>query len=533
MTERDRHTTERQTNPPTGSLQRIGTRAGRAAAVVGVLSVVSSLLGLLRDLSLAGLFGASGETDAFLVAWTIPETISPLLDGALTALLVPVFVVELGRAGSINRVVRATLVPWLFALTVVTAALALAAPLVVALLAPGIADPGAAISCFRWACLTVLFMGLAGYIMAALRAHHRFTFPAATFVAYNVGILGCMYAFHRQVGVLAAAVGLAVGSALMVAVQLRPFLHVAALKHLRWRVSRGLLLAAAGIVPIATYTISRQAQVLVERSIASLLPAGSISYVNYASKVAQVPMLLAITAALVAFPSLARSAAEPSAFRRSTELELRRVTLLIMPPTAFLLVFAQPIVRLLFQRGAFSDPDTVATAAVMQIYSCGLVGQALVGVSVLVYFSSPPRTWWPAMAALAGLTVTVAVDLGLLGLWGVRALALGNAAGITVAAVVLVLALRRRVEDIDHRGLWRILLIGMPLSLGSAAVAGLVCDRLFANPSPTAAGAGHVVVGGILTLMLCVLSGRLAGISEVTTLTRAVIHRGRKNRGRR
>jgi putative peptidoglycan lipid II flippase len=508
-------------------------RAGRAAFVVAVLSVASSLLGLLRDLSLAGLFGASGETDAFLVAWTIPETISPLLDGALTALLVPIFVVELGRAGSINRVVRTTFLPWLFALTVVTAALALAAPLVVAVLAPGIADPSAAIGCVRWACLTVLFMGLAGYMMAALRAHHRFAFPAATFVAYNVGILGCMYLLHRQVGVLAAAVGLAVGSALMVAVQVPQFLQFAALKNLRWRVSRRLLLAASGVVSIAAYTIGRQAQVLVERSIASLLPAGSISYVNYASKIAQVPMLLAITAALVAFPSLARSAADPSAFRRSTELELRRVTLLIMPPTAFLLVFAQPIVQLLFQRGAFSDADTVATAAVMQIYSCGLVGQALVGVSVLVYFSSPPRTWWPAIAVIAGLTITVALDLGLLRLWGVRALALGNATGISVAAVVLLVGLRRRIKDVDHRGLWRIFIVGMPLSLASAAVAGLVCDRLFATASPTAAGAGHVVVGGILTLILCVLSGLLTGITEVTALARAVINRGGKNGGRR
>ena len=117
--------------------------------VVALILAVSSGLGLLRDLSLAALFGASSQTDAFLVAWTIPETVVPLMGDAMTYLLVPVFVAELVRSRSMMPVVRATFLPLLAFATAVAAIAASAAPLWVQLLAPGIAERELAISCFR------------------------------------------------------------------------------------------------------------------------------------------------------------------------------------------------------------------------------------------------------------------------------------------------------------------------------------------------------------------------------------------------
>ncbi len=492
-----------------------GTRLGRAAAAVALLSLASSCLGLLRDLSLAGLFGASGDTDAFLIAWTIPETITPLLmEGAMTFLLVPVFIRELTKTGSVDRIVRSTLLPLLLVLAILTAAAALTAPLIVGLLAPGIANPALAIRLFRMACLTVLFMGLSGYLMATLRAHQRFIAPASTYLAYNVAILICMYTLHRQLGVFAAAIGLAVGSAAMVAVQVPQFLQVASVTRLRLRITPRLLVATSAFVPIAAYTLGRQAQVFIERTIGSLLEPGSISYLNYASKVAQVPMLLAITAATVAFPSLARAAADPPAFRLRAQIELRRVGLLILPSTAFLLIFARPSVELLFERGAFSAADTVATAAVMQLYSLGLLGQVFVAVTVLVYFSSHRRTWLPALAAVGSLAVTLGLDLGLLHLLGVRALALGNAAGITVAAVILLIALDRRVTHYDLAGLVRMLLLAGLVSMAAAGVAAVIC-KILSNTN-----AVQVLVGAPLTVALCLLFGALVRIPEATALIR-------------
>jgi putative peptidoglycan lipid II flippase len=438
-----------------------------------------------------------------------------LMEGAMSFLLVPVFVAEVARAGSVSRIVRATLLPLLALLTVLTAVTLMAAPLLIDLLAPGIAERSLAIDCFRVATSTVLFMGVSGYLMAALRANHRFLPPASTYIAYNVGILTTMYALHHQLGVLSAALGLAVGSALMVAVQVRGFLQVTSLTGLSIAINRRLVLAAATFVPIAAYSLGRQGQVLVERMVGSLLDPGSISYVNYASKVAQVPMIVALTVATVAFPSLARIAADPVAMREYVDRLLGRIVLLILPATAFLVLSAEPCVELLFEHGAFAAADTEATAGVMRIYSLGLLGQVLVGLGTVVCFSPRKGSWVPAFGVIGGLVVTIVLDVSLMGSLGVNALAVGNAGGITTSAVLIMLGIRRRITAFSAMGLIRLLLIALPLAFAAAA-AGWSLGRLFSDALV------EVSVSGLVTVALFLLLTVGAGLQESQDLARAV-----------
>jgi putative peptidoglycan lipid II flippase len=475
----------------------------------------SSALGLLRDLSLAALFGASSQTDAFLVAWTIPETVVPLMGDAMTYLLVPVLVAELIRSRSMMPVVRATFLPLLAVATTVAVIAASAAPLWVQLLAPGIADRELAINCFRIASLTVVFIGASGYFMAALRADHRFIIPACTGIVYNIGILGCMFALRVRLGVLGAALGLAVGSLLMVAIQIPSFLRVASFRGLRMQINRRLLVGASLFVPIAAYAMGRQAQVFVERAVGSLLGPGAISHLNYASKIAQVPALLALTTAAVAFPLIARAMNDPHLLRVRVHEELRRVVLLILPAIAFFQFFAEPSVRFLLERGVFDASDAAVTASVLRLYSLGLLGQVLIVVGVLIHFSGRRRNWAPALAVLLGLGVTVLLDVSLMTSLGVRGLAVGNAVGISVAAV-LVLKAVTRVVSLDVRDLLRLLLIAGPLAVAAAACAALLSEGMSSNP---AAEAG---VGALVTLALFVAGARLFRITEVEDLTRAL-----------
>jgi putative peptidoglycan lipid II flippase len=483
--------------------------------VVALILAVSSGLGLLRDLSLAALFGASSQTDAFLVAWTIPETVVPLMGDAMTYLLVPVFVAELVRSRSMMPVVRDTFLPLLAVATAIAAIAALGAPLWVQLLAPGIADRQLAIDCFRIASLTVLFIGASGYFMASLRANHRFIIPACTGVLYNIGILGCMFALRVPLGVLGAAIGLAVGSVLMVAVQIPSFLHVASFRGLRMRLNRRLLVAASLFVPIGVYALSRQAQVFVERIVGSLLAPGAISHLNYASKIAQVPALLALTAAAVAFPVIAKAMNDPQVLRVRVHEELRRVVLLILPAIAFFQFFAEPSVRFLLQRGEFDASDTEVTASVLRLYSLGLLGQVLIVVGVLIHFSGRRRNWAPALAVLLGLGVTVVLDVALMSSMGVRGLAVGNAVGISVAAL-LVLIRVRQVVPLNVRDLVRLVLIAGSLAVAASACAALLSRGLSTNP------AAHATVGAVVTVALFVLGAKLFRISEVENLTRAL-----------
>ena len=501
-----------------GSATRRAERKQRrtAVAAVALLLVVSSGLGLFRDLSLAALFGASSNTDAFLVAWTIPETATPLTGDAIVYLLVPVFVAELSRKGSVARVVQSTLLPLLASATALAVVAAGAAPLLVNLLAPGIADRALAISCFRVASVTVLFMAAAGYMMAVLRAHHRFIPSASTYAAYNVGIICCMFFLYRRLGVLGAAVGLAVGSMLMVAVQIPAFLDVASFRGLRMRITRPLLLAAYSFVPVGAYALGRQAQVFVERFVGSFLDPGAISHMNFASKIAQVPMLLALTTATVAFPSIAGALHNKELLRRRVDDELRRVILLVLPAIAFLECFAEPCVRLLLQRGLFDATDTAVTANVMRLYSLGLVGQVLVVVGVIVSFSGR-RSWSPALAALGGLGVTVLLDVVLMGTMGVLGLAVGNAAGISVAAFLILKAVSRDVVPYNAPGLLLLLLKSAPLAIGAAGLSWLLTRELADSPLLL------VFLGGVGTVVFFLAAITLAKLISVDALADSAI----------
>ncbi|WP_405583738.1 lipid II flippase MurJ [Streptomyces sp. NBC_01190] len=414
----------------------------RAAGVTVGLSIAGSVLGLARDQAIAHLFGAGAESDAFLVAWTVPEVAATvLIEDAMALLMVPAFSAALARGAGTGDVVRGTLPRLLALLGVLSAALVAGAPQMVDVLAPGLADPSAAVACTRLTAVSVFTFGLAGYLSAALRAHRRFLPPAAIYVAYNVGIVATLLALHGRYGIRAAAAGVAVGGILMVAVQLpsalvelrgnRPALDTQAPP------TRGLGLAL--LAPVVLFTVSRQAQVLVERFFAAPLAAGAISHLNYAQKVAQLPMALSVMICTVTFPAVSRALAEGDRdrARRRVERDLALVCVVVLIGSAYVIACAPQITEVLFQRGEFTAADTAATASVMRVYALGLLGQSLVGALVRPYFSTGRPTWYPAAAMAVGLLVTAVADAAAVGRWGAYGIAAGNAAGITLTAGLL------------------------------------------------------------------------------------------------
>ncbi|MBG0828115.1 polysaccharide biosynthesis C-terminal domain-containing protein [Planomonospora sp. ID67723] len=415
----------------------------RAVTVTAALVALGSALGFGRDLLLARFFGATGSTDAFLVAWTVPETVAPLLiEGAMAFLLIPVFSRAVEQGGDVRQVVSATLPRVLTGLVLAAGMTALEAPLIVEALAPGLTDPGLAVRCTRITAVTVLMFGLAGYLSAALRAHQVFGPPAAVNAAYNVPVILFIVALHEPLGVVGAALGVACGGALMVAVQAPAFLRHVGLPH---RGTTGAAVSLAAFVPIAAFTLSRQGQVFVERFVGSSLPPGSISHLNYAQKIAQVPMTLSLIVATVTFPALVRSmsSGDAGAARRRITGDLALTGAITLSGSAFLAVFAPEIVALLLQYGAFTETDTAATALIVRVYSLGLLGHTVVGVLGRVFFCAERPTWYPAAAMAAGLTVTAALAAVTAPRWGTAGITAANAAGITLAAAMLLAGLRR------------------------------------------------------------------------------------------
>src|SRR4029453_2717012 len=148
---------------------------------------------------------------------------------------------------------------------------AIGAPVLVRVIAPGLADPELAVTCTRLTSVTVLTFGLAGYLSAALRAKHVFGAPATIHIAYNAGILSLMWALHGRIGIVSAAAGVALGSLFMVLAQAPSFLKHVGLPPVRSLVLRGSAVTAGAFAPIAAYTLFRQAQVFVERFLGSSL----------------------------------------------------------------------------------------------------------------------------------------------------------------------------------------------------------------------------------------------------------------------
>lgn len=426
-------------------------RAQRAVLVILLLTAAGRLLGFGRDLVLAALFGASAETDAFTVAWTVPETASPLLlEDALVFVLIPLFTTHLHNDGSLDQIIRRSLFTVVAALGTVSATVAVAAPWLVDLLAPGLAAPGIAVDSVRLAALTVVAMGVAGYCTSALRVHDVFAPTAAVYAAYNFGIIAMTLLLADRLGVRAAAVGLAVGSLLMIAVQAPSLLTRVSLRGLRWRIDRRFVRSLAPAIPIIVFSLLRHGQVYIERFLGSFLEPGSISQLNYAQKIAQIPMALAASVAVVSFPALVRSAqrGETRQLRNALEHDLRLTLALTIPAAVYLIMAAPAVVGTLFERGAFTAADTQSTAALLQLYSPGLVGHALVNVALLPFFSMPEHHRTPLRAMIAGLAVTFAVAVALRGVYDARALALANACGIVVAGGLLLIDIHRRIAPL-------------------------------------------------------------------------------------
>ncbi|MEV4036660.1 murein biosynthesis integral membrane protein MurJ [Streptomyces umbrinus] len=539
----------------------------KATLVTAVLSIAGALLGLGRDQALAHLFGAGTETDAFLVAWTVPEVAATLLiEDGMAFVLVPAFSLAVARrargigADPVRALVASTLPRLALAFVAVAALLMAGAPYLVAALAPGLPDPGLAVDCTRLTATCVLSFGLAGYCSAALRAHRRFLAPAAIYVAYNTGIITAMFVLGDRWGVRSAAVGVAVGGCLMVAAQ-APSLARQLFGRRRSGPEAGAEAEAeaadaqgpsslngteatkatqvteaskatdgpgpsmkhsvelALIAPVLMFALCRQSQVLIERFLASTLPSGAISHLNYAQKVAQIPMTLSLMLCTVTFPVLAQALAEGDTERARTRVErdVAVASCMVLLGAAAVFACAPQIINLLFQRGAFTAQDTAATATVMRVYSVGLLGHTLVGALVRTYFSAGRPTWYPLAAMAAGIVATSWIGAGTVDAWGVRGIAAANAIGITVTAALLLSGMgERRSVPIHTRRVVHELSKPVRAAV-CAAVAGAFCASRVDSPELALAA------GGLTVTVVYVLLLRVLGVKAVAPAFRTAL----------
>jgi putative peptidoglycan lipid II flippase len=440
-------------------------RITKAAGIVGAATLLSRVLGLLREAVVAWFFGAGLVSDAFFVAFRIPNLLRRLFaEGTLTIAFIPVFTEYLYRRGRDEAFDLARSAWWLLTiiLLAVTVLGVLLSPIIVWVLAPGFTAAPAKFD------LTVLlarimfpyifFIGLVALAMGILNSLGQFAAPALAPVLLNVAMIGSLLAIspHLEKPSVGLAIGVIIGGAIQLGLQV-PFMlqkgfHLLVRSPLYHNaVKRIARLMTPAVLGAAVYQIN----VFVGTLLASLLPEGSVSYLYYADRLVQFPLgVFAIALATAVLPSLSRQAAagDLEGLRASFSHGLRLVFFITIPAMTGLIMLKAPIVRLLFERGAFDPITTQRTAEALLYYACGL--WAFSGARIVIAtFYSLQDTKTPVKIGVICLLVNIALSVILMGPLQHGGLALATSLASAVNLLLLILALRKRLGGMGTRGI--------------------------------------------------------------------------------
>lgn len=488
----------------------------RSASVLAVGNLASRVLGLLREIVIAALFGATGQVSAFRVAAQVPTLLYDfLVGGMLSAALVPVLSDYAQRSRqAFAQVVGALIAVFVVVLTALVIALEVAAPALTLLLAGGFRDADPALltlttQLIRWLAPVVWFLSLAGVLMAVLYALQRFTFPAIATAVFNLGIVLAAPLLAPVVGIFSLAVGLLLGSlaqlALM-AVNVRRA-GVPLTLNFQWRhpaLRRILWL----YLPIAAGLVVSLFQVGLDRRLASGTGAQSIAWMANATTLQQMPLgLISVAISLAALPRLSQfyAAGDEAAYRQTLGRGLRMVWMLILPAGVLLWLLGAPVTQLLFERGAFTPTDTAQVARALNIYLFGMIFAAI-DFPLNFAFYARFNTWLPALVGVISVGVYVVMALALVQPLGYLGLVWADTAKQASHAVIMVLLL------------WRV--VGR---LGAGTLAGFIAITLAGGAMVAATYATTVLLAGRLpdgflgALMLIALVGGI-GIFVYTTM---------------
>lgn len=478
----------------------------RAFATVGGLSMVSRVLGFIRDILIAAALGTGFVADAFFIAFRFPNLFRRLFgEGAFNAAFVPLFAKRLEGEGrdAARQFAEEALACLTFALLIFSAFAIIAMPWLMLLLAPGfVADPekyDLAVLLTQIAFPYLLCMSLVALLSGVLNSMARFMAAAAAPILLNVVLilaisLAIWLGYHRQPG---AGVILAIGVTVAGLAQLA-LLWIAvrragvSLRITRPRYTEGMKrLVSLGIPGVISGGIT-QINIVIGTIIASL-QAGAVSFLYYADRLYQLPLgIIGVAVGVVLLPDLSRKlrTGDASAVHDSQNRSLEFAMLFTVPATVALVIAAEPIIGVLFQRGAFAPSDTAATAAALAAFAVGLPSFVMIKVFQPAFFARED-TRTPMRYAAVNLVVNAAGSLVLfflfdrIGWMPHVGIAIATTVGGWVNALLLVVTLVRagnyQPDRRLIRNIWLILLASAVMGAALAAVMPVLESHLAAS----------------------------------------------------
>ena len=451
---------DEQSIPKTPQRKHIGLL--RASTTVGGMTVLSRISGFVRDVVFAHLFGATGMTDAFFVAFKIPNFFRRLFaEGAFSQAFIPVFAEYREKHGldalrSLVSHVGGALFACLLLLTTVMAA---AAPLVILVFAPGFADDheryALATEMLRYTSFYLLFISLVALSGSIQNSFHKFAAPAFTPVLLNLTLITCAVWLspNMKQPIVALAIGTFIAGAVQLLFQVPFLLRLGMLPRPRfsWQ-HEGMRKVIRLMLPAMLGSAVVQINLLLDTIFASFLIVGSVTWLYYADRMVELPLgVFSIAIATVILPSLSGKHARGDAdgFSRNLDWGLRTTTLITMPAAAGIILLAGPILLSLFQGNQFSIDDAMMTRVSLIAYTIGLPAFGYVKILAPGFFArhdtrTPVRIAVYSMIFKLLVTLLTVTPLYLYGIrWAHAGLALATALSAWAQTLLLYWYLRR------------------------------------------------------------------------------------------
>ncbi len=441
-------------------------RVTKAAGVVGSATLLSRILGYVRDVAMAYFLGANLYSDAFIAAFRFPNLLRRLFgEGSLSIAFVPVFAECLNKQGraEAEKFASSSLRLLFLVLVAVTVLGVVLAPIIVHLFAYGFTkNPEQYALCVQLTRLMlpyIIFIGLVALCMGVLNTLGHFAAPALAPTLLNVGMIGALFVTallspSKNTLVLGLSVGVLLGGGLQLGLQI-PFLVKKGIRFWKsnplWHpaMKRVLALMGPAVFGAAVYQINS----LVNQLLATMLPMGSVTFLYYADRLVQFPLgVFGIALATAVLPTLSRqaSALQMDELRHTFAHALKLVLFITLPAMVGLIVLREPIVALLFQRGDFDAHTTRMTASALLYYGVGLWAFSAVRI-VLNTFYAMKDTRTPVRIAVFSIAANAA--FGVVLMWPMKhnGLALALSLSSILNLTLLTLALRKRLGALGWR----------------------------------------------------------------------------------
>lgn len=436
------------------------SRIAKSAAAVIIISAISKLLGLIRESVIAAYFGANYQTDAYRVAFDIPSIITGVIYAAIAITFIPVYSEFENKTNEQRLYFVNNLINIVVLLTAVIAALGIIfAPALVKIIAPGFNEETYNLSVRLTAllCPSIVFLALAYLANGFLQVNRSFAIPASMGIPLNLIIILSIIFFYRF-GIEALAIGSFVAMASQFLIQV-PFIFK---QGFRFRPvmdfkEPGFKKVLALSIPVFISTAFNEVSILIDKMLASSLDAGSISVLDYAQKVNGIAGGIFFTSlAVVFFPELSHTSDDSGKFSKTVTAGLKIVILIAFPIMAGLFILKFPIIKLLFERGAFDSSNTAITSTILGFFSIGIIGTGLTSILNRAFYSLKD-TKTPMIIGILAICVNVAFSLTFVRLWGVFGLALASSLAVILCGVSLFFRIRKKVQ-VNYREIGMLIL---------------------------------------------------------------------------